>query len=343
MVYDGGFCDNDDNSIKVSGSGSRLQRKEALFPDMPPQEQVLDANRRLKVALLQGGTSPEREGSFMFANVCREPLKALGHEVVDVDVGKGIVERLQEIQPDVAFNALLGGTGEDGTIQGVLEMMGIPYTHSGVRASAIGMDKWLARSVYASHGLAVAEGCLATPDSLAQSHPLTPPYVLKPRHGGSSINLHLIKDGPPRAPDGEVLAWLAERYVPGRDLSVGVLDGRVLPVCEIKTDRELWDFAIKYEHTGASLSCPAVIPDAVYQRVQKMAVAADQALGCRGVSRSDFRWDESKGLDGLVILETNTQPALFDSGTSLLEMLAVEGLSLKDLCAQLLADASTGR
>lgn len=296
-----------------------------------------------RVAVLLGGRSAEREVSLVSGAECAAALRTAGYSVIEIDAGPDLVRRLADASPDVVFNALHGRWGEDGCVQGLLEWLGIPYTHSGVLASSVAMDKVKAKEVFAAAGLPVAEGRLVAKAEAAAGHPLPPPYVLKPYNEGSSVGVYIVSEGangPARlAPDAPDLL-LAETFVPGREMTVAVMGDRALAVTDIVAASGGWyDYQAKYAAGGSSHVIPAQIPREVEDACRDIAVRAHKALGCRGLSRSDFRWDESKGVAGLILLEVNTQPGM--TPTSLApEQAAHAGISFPDLCAWLVEDAS---
>ena len=275
-----------------------------------------------RVAVLMGGWSPEREVSLVSGKACAEGLRDGGHEVVEYDVKRdlrALVDFLRPASgggPDVVFNALHGRYGEDGCIQGVLEIMRAPYTHSGVLASAIAMDKPLARHIFASLGLRVAEGRVIERRSLASGDPMPRPYVVKPIDQGSSIGVHIVRDGDnlaaveaAEAAFGERV--LIEKFVPGRELTVAVMGDKPIAVTELRPRTRFYDYEAKYTDGITEHLVPAPIPEDVYEAARQWAFAAYQELGCNGLARADFRWDDSKpGTAGLVILEINTQPGM---------------------------------
>ncbi|SFH77806.1 D-alanine--D-alanine ligase [Albimonas pacifica] len=296
-----------------------------------------------RVAVLLGGRSAEREVSLVSGAECAAALRTAGYSVIEIDAGPDLVQRLADASPDVVFNALHGRWGEDGCVQGLLEWLGLPYTHSGVLASAVAMDKVKAKEVFAAAGLPVAEGRLVPKAEAAAGHPLPLPYVLKPYNEGSSVGVYIVLEGangPARlAPDAPDLL-LAETFVPGREMTVAVMGDRALAVTDIMAASGGWyDYNAKYAAGGSSHVIPAQIPQEIEDACRDIAVRAHRALGCRGLSRSDFRWDESKGLSGLILLEVNTQPGM--TPTSLApEQAAHAGISFPDLCAWLVEDAS---
>ncbi|TKZ21786.1 D-alanine--D-alanine ligase [Shimia litoralis] len=297
-----------------------------------------------KVAVLMGGPSAEREVSLASGRECVAALRDGGYEVVEVDAGPDLALRLAEIQPDVVFNALHGRWGEDGCVQGILEWMGLPYTHSGVLASALAMDKQRSKDVFRAAGLPVMESVIAPRDDVKARHVLNPPYVVKPNNEGSSVGVYLVNEAansPPQLSDDMPDMVMVETYAPGRELTTTVMGDRALAVTDILTDG-WYDYDAKYKMGGSRHVVPADIPAEIYQACLKFAVVAHNALGCRGVSRTDFRWDEARGLDGLVLLETNTQPGM--TPTSLSPEQAQEiGMTFAEFCAWMVEDASCNR
>lgn len=303
------------------------------------------------VAVLMGGWSSEREISLKSGTACARALEGEGFRVTPVDVGPDIATVLTALKPDVALNALHGPAGEDGTIQGLLEILRIPYTHSGVLASALAMHKERAKIVMRAAGVAVPEGRIVNRHDAAKSHPLTPPYVVKPVAEGSSMGVIIVRDGrshPPQILGSEEWVYgdevLAETYVAGRELTCAVMGDRALGVIEIKpASGEWYDFDAKYAAGGSIHVLPAELKPNVYQRVQELSLTAHQALGCRGISRADLRFDDTPGGTGaLVVLEVNTQPGMTE--TSLVpEMAAHAGLSFGGLVRWMVEDATLGR
>ncbi len=297
-----------------------------------------------KVAVLMGGLSAEREVSLSTGRGCARALREAGYDVVEVDAGRDLSARLHDIAPDVCFNALHGRWGEDGCVQGLLEWLAIPYTHSGVLASALAMDKARAKDVYRAHGIPVVASLIAPLAEVQAGHLMAPPYVVKPNNEGSSVGVYIVPEaanGPPvLAPDMPATV-MVEAYVPGRELTVSVLGDRALCVTEIVTDG-WYDYHAKYAPGGSRHVCPAEIPADIATACREFALRAHRALGCRGLSRSDFRWDDRRGLDGLFILETNTQPGMTPTSLSP-EQAAAEGMSFADLCRWLVEDASCNR
>ena len=302
------------------------------------------------VAVLMGGWSSERQVSLWSGEQCAGALEQEGFRVTKIDVGRDLAEVLARTKPDVCFNALHGRFGEDGTVQGMLEVMGIPYTHSGVLASSLAMHKERAKTVMAAAGVPVPRGKVVTRGEAAKGHVLTPPYVLKPVDGGSSVGVFIVnadQEHPPQEltrsdwDHGELL--LAENFVAGRELTCAVLNGEPLDVIEIMPSDGWYDFEAKYAKGGSRHILPAEISPFVYQQVRKLTVAAHNALGCRGVSRADFRFDDREGGTGeLVCLEVNTQPGM--TATSLVpELAAYVGMGFGELVRWLVEDASLER
>jgi D-alanine-D-alanine ligase len=300
-----------------------------------------------RVAVIMGGWSSERPVSLSSGKGMADAARTAGYDVVEIDATRQLAQQLAEAKPDVALNALHGPWGEDGCVQGVLEIMGIPYTHSGVLASALAMDKDKSRAVYAQHGLDIAQGGMFDVDELARDHIYEPPYVIKPVAEGSSFGVFIVRKGANRPPkeltDG---TWkfgkraLVEKFIEGRELTVGVMGDRAMAVTEITTLREYYDYEAKYEAGGSRHVVPADLPSEVTKATLEAALKAHQALGCRGVSRSDFRYDDKAGR--LVILETNTQPGM--TPTSLVpEQAAHLGIDYPALVRWMIEDASCPR
>ncbi|MGO4666215.1 MULTISPECIES: D-alanine--D-alanine ligase [unclassified Bosea (in: a-proteobacteria)] len=300
------------------------------------------------VAVLMGGWSVEREVSLNTGDGCARALESVGYRVTRIDVQHDIADVLDRLRPDVAFNALHGRFGEDGTIQGLLEILRIPYTHSGVLASALALRKDRAKTVVAAAGVPVARGVTLSRFEAAKKHPLPPPYVLKPVNEGSSVGVIIVKKGrehPPQEvaredwPCGDML--LAESFVAGRELTCAIMGDKSLGVTEIRAATgEFYDYDAKYTKGGSIHICPAQILPKIYQQIEECALTAHQAIGCRGVSRSDFRYDDET--DTLVWLEVNTQPGMTE--TSLVpELAAHAGLNFGELVKWMVEDASLDR
>ncbi|WP_420962714.1 D-alanine--D-alanine ligase [Brucella sp. IR073] len=300
------------------------------------------------VAMLMGGFSSERPVSLSSGAACAEALEAEGYQVTRIDVGSDVAHVLADLKPDVAFNALHGPFGEDGSIQGILEYLKIPYTHSGVLASALAMDKARAKIVAAAAGVSVAESKVMNRFDFTSNHPMKPPYVVKPVREGSSFGVVIVKEDQPYAP--QIVAsseWkygdevMVERYVAGRELTCAVMGDVALGVCEIiPVGHQFYDYDSKYAPGASKHECPAKISPKIYQKIQTMALRAHQAIGCKGVSRSDFRYDDRFSEDGeLVWLEINTQPGM--TPTSLVPDIAkAAGHSFGELLSWMVEDAS---
>lgn len=296
-----------------------------------------------KVAVLMGGLSAEREVSLSSGRECAKALREAGYQVVEVDCGPDLALRLSELKPDVAFNALHGRWGEDGCVQGILEWLGIPYTHSGVLASALAMDKQKAKEVYAAAGLPIVQSKLASREAVEAGHVLPPPYVVKPNNEGSSVGVYIVHPGSnaPRLAATMPEVVMVETYAPGREMTVAVMGDRALCLTDIITEG-WYDYDAKYSVGGSRHVLPAQVPQEITDACLDYALRAHRALGCRGVSRTDFRWDEARGLEGLILLETNTQPGM--TPTSLApEQAAHCGISFPDLCRWMVEDASCNR
>ncbi len=297
-----------------------------------------------KVVVVMGGPSAEREVSLSTGRECAAALRQAGYEVIEVDAGPDLPQCLRDLVPCVVFNALHGPRGEDGCIQGLLEWLRIPYTHSGVLASALAMDKEATKAAFRVEGLPVAESRLATKAEVMAAHVMPPPYVVKPYNEGSSVGVYIVPEGahqPPQLAQDMPATVMVEAYLPGRELTTTVLGDRALTVTDIVTNG-WYDYDAKYKTGGSRHVVPAEIPQEIFEACLDYALRAHRALGCRGLSRTDFRWDEGRGLDGLVLLETNTQPGM--TPTSLApEQAAKVGISFPELCGWLVEDASCDR
>ncbi|GAA6162843.1 D-alanine--D-alanine ligase [Pelagimonas sp. KU-00592-HH] len=291
-----------------------------------------------------GGPSAEREVSLTSGRECAAALRDGGYEVIEVDAGRDLALQLSEIKPDVAFNALHGRWGEDGCVQGILEWMGIPYTHSGVLASALAMDKQRSKDVYRAAGLPVVDSVICPREEVKARHVIAPPYVVKPNNEGSSVGVYLVNEAansPPQLADDMPDFVMVETFAPGREMTTTVMGDRALGVTDILTDG-WYDYDAKYKTGGSRHVLPAEIPTEIYDACMDYAVRAHEALGCRGVSRTDFRWDEERGLEGLILLETNTQPGM--TPTSLApEQAQLIGMSFSEFCSWMVEDASCNR
>lgn len=297
-----------------------------------------------KVVVLMGGPSAEREVSFSSGRECAAALRDSGCDVIEVDAGPDVAARLLEIAPDAVFNALHGRWGEDGAIQGVLEWLRIPYTHSGILASALTLDKQRTKEIYRANGLPVVESLIARADDVRAAHVMPPPYVVKPNNEGSSVGIYIVNadaNGPPQLAADMPDQVMVEAFAPGRELTTTVMGDRPLTVTDILTDG-WYDYDAKYKPGGSRHVVPADIPAQIFDACMDYALRAHQVLGCRGISRTDFRWNEARSLDGLILLETNTQPGM--TPTSLApEQAAHAGISFPDFCRWLVEDASCDR
>ncbi len=304
------------------------------------------------VAVLMGGWSAEREVSLNSGKACAGALESEGYRVTRIDVDRELPERLKAMRPDVCFNALHGKGGEDGTIQGVLETLEIPYTHSGVLASALAMNKAKAKIVFADAGIPVAEHRIAPRLEAAKAHVMPPPYVIKPVAEGSSVGVFIVRGDhahPPQELTSSDWAFaeevMVERYIGGRELTCAVMGDRALGVIEILPAEGLafYDYQAKYAPGGSRHVLPAEISPNIYELVQKLSLKAHQALGCRGISRADFRFDDRTGGTGeLICLEVNTQPGM--TATSLVpELASHSGLTFGELVRWIVEDASCNR
>ncbi len=297
--------------------------------------------KQKRVAVLYGGFSSEREVSLSSGKACIEAIDRLGYISLPVDVSKNIAQDLLAIDADVALNALHGPFGEDGKIQGLLELLEIPYTHSGVLASALAMDKERTKIAYKEAGIPIAESKLVSASEVRAAHPMKAPYVVKPYNEGSSVGVYIVhdeKDGPAQLSEDMPDELMVEKYIPGRELTVGVMGDRALCVTEIISEG-WYDFNAKYSQGGSRHVLPADLPKEVTDACLKYAQRAHKVLGCRGMTRTDFRFDEAAGIDGLFALETNTQPGM--TPTSLApEQAAFVGMDFEELVHWLIEDAS---
>jgi D-alanine-D-alanine ligase len=266
-----------------------------------------------------GGWSKERSVSLMSGNDVADALERVGYRVTRIDMDRDVAARLAEARPDVVFNALHGVPGEDGTVQGMLDLMGIRYTHSGMVTSVIAIDKELTKQRLVPHGVPMPKGTMVSSASLFEADPLPRPYVLKPVNEGSSVGVAIVKHdsnyGNPISRDAagpwqEFSELLAEPFIKGRELTVAVLGGRALCVTELKPVTGFYDFDAKYTDGLTEHVCPAQIPPEIEARMMDLALQCHTLLGCKGASRTDFRWDDALGMDGIFVLETNTQPGM---------------------------------
>jgi D-alanine-D-alanine ligase len=302
------------------------------------------------VAVLMGGWSAERDVSLRSGKACADALVRLGYRVTRIDVGRDIASVLNTVKPDVALNVLHGRPGEDGTLQGLLEIVGIPYSHSGVLASSLAMQKDMAKAVFGAAGVPVPEGLVADRLAAAKSHLLPPPYVIKPIAEGSSVGVFVVTPEhahPPQELTREDWTYgervIVEKYIAGEELTCAVIGDEALGVIEIVPTVRFYDYEAKYAPGGSKHVLPAPVSPFVYQQVRELALGAHKALGCRGVSRADFRFDDRLGgTEGLVCLEVNTQPGMTE--TSLVPELAGHaGIPFDELVRWMVEDASLNR
>ena len=304
---------------------------------------------KLHIAVLMGGWSAEREVSLMSGEGVAKALESRGHTVTRVDMDRNVAAVLAGIRPDVVFNALHGTPGEDGSVQGMLDLMQIPYTHSGLTTSVIAIDKVLTKQALVPHGIPMPGGHIVKSESLYTGDPLPRPYVLKPANEGSSVGVAIVKAdsnyGDPIARDA-VGPWqefdelLAEPFIKGRELTTAVLGDRALGVTELQTKSGFYDYDAKYTDGLTLHICPADIPEDIAAMCMDLALRGHNILGCKGASRSDFRWDDEKGADGLYLLEVNTQPGM--TPLSLVpEQAAHIGISYADL-VEIIVESALG-
>lgn len=315
------------------------------------------------ICVLKGGWSAEREVSLASGAACAAALRECGYRVTELDMGRDVAQKLAEIKPDVVFNALHGNFGEDGCVQGLLEIMGIPYTHSGVLASSVAMDKPMAKRIFAAAGLQCPQGVTLTIGELLKGgDPLPRPFVVKPASEGSSVGVYIITsednrplnvileggerrvEGDVNVPSGHELSrlYLVEQYIPGREITVAVLNDQPLGVTELRPHSGFYDYTNKYTAGKTEHICPAPLPAADYQQAMEMAVRAHKALGCRGLSRADFRYDDREGhKPKFYLLEVNTQPGMTALSLSP-EQAAYAGISFIELVKRLVEGAKLG-
>lgn len=302
---------------------------------------------KLHVAVLMGGWSNERPVSLMSGEGVAKALEERGHKVTRIDMGRDVAQRLAEAAPDVVFNALHGSPGEDGSIQGMMDLMGLTYTHSGMVTSVIAIDKELTKQALVPHGIPMPGGRIVETSEIYERDPLARPYVLKPVNEGSSVGVAIVTTesnfGNPisrdaKGPWQEFDRLLAEPYIRGRELTTAVLGDKALMVTELKPKGGFYDFESKYTDGMTEHVCPAQIPDEITQACLDLALRAHRLLGCKGCSRTDFRWDDERGVEGLFVLETNTQPGM--TPLSLVPEQAKHlGISYADLVEQIIAEA----
>jgi D-alanine-D-alanine ligase len=301
----------------------------------------------LHIAVLMGGWSAERDVSLTSGAGVAEALESRGHRVTRIDMDRHVAQRLVDAAPDIVFNALHGTPGEDGTVQGMMDLMGLKYTHSGLATSVVAIDKELTKQVLVPHGIRMPAGRVVESESLYKADPLPRPYVLKPVNEGSSVGVAIVTQGgnyghpigrEMPGPWQEFDQLLAEPFIRGRELTVAVLGGEALAVTELQPKSGFYDYAAKYTDGLTEHVCPARIPDAVTDEAMRMALAAHRHLGCRGASRSDFRWDDEQGVEGLYLLEVNTQPGM--TPLSLVpEQARFRGISYPELVERIVLDA----
>jgi D-alanine-D-alanine ligase len=301
------------------------------------------------VAVLMGGWSAEREVSLNSGKACADAAEKAGYRVTRIDVDRDIAATLRALKPDVALNVLHGRPGEDGTLQGMLEILGIPYSHSGVMASSVAMQKDIAKTVLKAGGVPVPGGGLYARMDVAKAHILPPPYVIKPVAEGSSVGVFIVREDQAHPPQELTRAdWsfgeqvLVEPFIPGKELTCAVMGDKALGVIEIIANTKFYDYEAKYAPGGSTHLLPAPVSSEVYEECRRLAVLAHRALGCRGVTRSDFRYDDTKGVKGVACLEVNTQPGMTE--TSLVpELAAHAGISFPELVRWMVEDASLDR
>ena len=298
----------------------------------------------LHVAVVKGGRSAERQVSLVSGRECAAALRRLGYKVSEVDAGNDLPKELVQLSPDIIFNSLHGRYGEDGCVQGLFEWLEIPYTHSGVQASALAMNKDTAKKIFKAESLPITESICTSSDSAFSSHLMEPPYVIKPVNEGSSVGVHLVMHNDDNLsplvknfPD----QVLVEKFIPGKELTTTIMDEQPLGVTDIITD-SWYDYDSKYNLGASKHVVPADIPAEIYNACEDFALRAHVALGCRGISRADFRWDNSLGIDGLFLLELNTQPGMTPTSLSP-EQAKAKGISFDSLCNWILEDASCNR
>jgi D-alanine-D-alanine ligase len=312
---------------------------------------VAEKGRLMKhVAVLMGGWSAEREVSLWSGKACADAAERAGYRVSRVDVGRDIAQVLADLKPDCALNVLHGRPGEDGTLQGLLEVIGLPYSHSGVMASAVAIQKDISKTLLKAAGVPVPGGMVVGRLEAAKQHLLPPPYVIKPVAEGSSVGVFIVREDHAHPPQELTAAdWklgdrmLVEPFIPGKELTCAVLGDKALGVIEIVANTQFYDYEAKYAPGGSTHLLPAPVSPEIYAECQRLAVLAHRALGCRGVSRADFRYDDSlPGTAGLACLEVNTQPGM--AATSLVpELAAHAGMTFEALVSWMIEDASLGR
>ena len=307
--------------------------------------------KALHVAVLMGGWSAEREVSLMSGAGIAEALESLGHRVTRIDMGRDVAQKLAEARPDIVFNALHGTPGEDGTVQGMLDLMDLSYTHSGMVTSVIAIDKELTKQALVPHGVRMPAGTIVESESLYTADPMARPYVVKPVNEGSSVGVAIVTQGgnygdpigrETEGPWKHFDRLLAEPFIRGRELTVAVLGEEALAVTELQPKSGFYDYDAKYTDGLTDHVCPAQVPEAIAQAAMAMALKAHKLLGCRGCSRSDFRWDDEQGEQGLYLLEVNTQPGM--TPLSLVpEQARHRGMSYAELVQKIVEEALSGK
>ena len=307
--------------------------------------------KALHVAVLMGGWSAEREVSLMSGAGIAEALESLGHRVTRIDMGRDVAQKLAEARPDIVFNALHGTPGEDGTVQGMMDLMGLTYTHSGMVTSVIAIDKELTKQALVPHGVRMPAGTIVESESLYTADPMARPYVVKPVNEGSSVGVAIVTQGgnygdpigrETEGPWKHFDRLLAEPFIRGRELTVAVLGEEALAVTELQPKSGFYDYDAKYTDGMTEHVCPAQVPDAIAEAAMAMALKAHKLLGCRGCSRSDFRWDDEQGEQGLYLLEVNTQPGM--TPLSLVpEQARHRGMSYAELVQKIVEEALSGK
>ncbi|MFN3388472.1 MAG: D-alanine--D-alanine ligase [Allosphingosinicella sp.] len=302
---------------------------------------------KLHIAVLLGGWSAERNVSLMSGGGVADALESLGHKVTRIDMDRNLASVLDAVRPDIVFNALHGTPGEDGTVQGLMDLMGVKYTHSGLVTSVIAIDKELTKQQLVPRGIRMPEGRIVESESLYEADPMPRPYVLKPVNEGSSVGVAIVTEGgnygepigrDSQGPWREFKRLLAEPFIKGRELTVAVLGDEALAVTELQPKSGFYDYDAKYTDGLTEHVCPARIPDAVRDEAMRLALEAHRILGCRGCSRSDFRWDDDAGVDGLYLLEVNTQPGM--TPLSLVpEQAKYRGMSYAELVQRIVEEA----
>jgi D-alanine-D-alanine ligase len=304
-------------------------------------------NSPLHIAVLMGGWSAEREVSLSSGNGVADALESIGHTVTRIDMTPDVAQVIAAAKPDVVFNALHGTPGEDGTVQGMLDLMQVPYTHSGLVTSVIAIDKELTKQALVPHGIRMPEGKVVKSETLYEADPLPRPYVLKPVNEGSSVGVAIVTEGgnygdpigrDTAGPWQQFETLLAEPFIRGRELTVAIMGDRALAVTELRPKSGFYDYDAKYTDGLTEHVCPADIPADIANAAMAMALKAHQLLGCKGTSRSDFRWDDERGEAGLYLLEVNTQPGM--TPLSLVpEQAKYCGISYAELCDRIVRDA----